>query len=168
MLGVTGARIYDNREALELACPSESVFEGDGNTYGLWLSGLGVLSDLDRSSSNIRRLVLPNPRSQAVQQLASHANRDLGFPGRITRMTRIARDTLGADVRWCDEFPGTALTFYNPDSKSGWLHLTPLIPGSEPNQQPTIWFKKSRNRKPFRTLWRSYATIWRESRPPNG
>jgi hypothetical protein len=134
--------------------------------YGLWLTGEGVLRDLEVNKHGIRRLVLPHPETPGLAELEATAGQRYNLPETIEQMTEHAQ-SLGIEVLWYRKsLPTVHLTFGNPDSWwRRWVHVEPLLPHMASSEHPHFRVTGWRNRRVFRAYWRTFNKICSASEP---
>lgn len=151
--------IFRNRDEVERRFPARQIFRGkDHKVYGLWLTGHGVLRTLDKDHCNIRQLVLPNPQTAYLKRLEESTYQEFDFPRIIQQMTNRAKD-LGIEVYWYGDFTGVAVTICDPDRKSGWVNVEPILPHMKIGERPHFRILKRRREEEVLRYWECFQEI---------
>lgn len=156
-LGISGAYVFQNRDALRRMHHPQEVFGSPKHkTYAVWLSGvlLGELSD----PCNMEQIVFPHPDAPELRVFERVSKKSVDLRQRIADGVGNAL-SLGIEVYLSESFPGLAMTFHDPESDGGFLELEPILPWSETHQRPVIRITKKHNTDAYEQYWTAFKRM---------
>ena len=164
---VTGLEFFPTRAILDRARDYDELLARAEKIDAAYTTGQ-VLTDFDIANiRHIRRLILPDPRSESLVSYAISIGNSPDLQRQIIRATQDVRENYGIDVRW---YPGMYHASFNigdADKNNGWAHVELTLPFSKPNRRPSFTISKAKSEETVAGLAHVFEEMWKASQPPD-
>lgn len=155
-----------DRDALSKRRNLNQILEEADCVWALWNTGQDAWRRHLLRNPKIKRLILPDPHSDALQLLASGRGRQhYELVTEITATTGEAKEG-GIPVRWFFGLIGNTMTFVNPESGHGWVQIEVVFAPMDSQTCPSFRVNQD---GPYRSLYDAllevYNKVWDASKP---
>lgn len=158
-LGWRRAHVFSGRESVDQSLPKTRVFNDlDNEVYGYWLSGRGVVRDINERNA-VQSIIIPDPESYEAAHLQSKFDLDYDLPQMLQDIESVG-GRKDIDVIYNQHaFTGTALTICNPFRNDGWLLMEHIVPEMHPDKRPHYRITKQNAPEVFESYWRWFVGL---------
>jgi hypothetical protein len=161
---LSGFEFYPSRNQLAVHRHLVKNIEAANEVWLLWNVGTeGGAKNITRTGK-ITRVLLADPRSEAVGMLAGAINRDRrDLVSDILVLTKQSLDNR-VPVKWFCTMISDTVTIGNPrDPSRAWLQLETVLPAVESGDRPALRIERSKFDALFDAVKASYEERWKDS-----
>ena len=149
-----------NRDALSKRRNISQILEEADSVWALWNTGQDAWRRHLLRNPKIKRLILPDPHSDAIQLLASGRGRQHHeLMTEITFTTNEAK-AGGIPIKWFFGLIGNTMTFVNPESGHGWVQVEVVFAPMESQTCPSFRIDQD---GPYRALYDALMDVYNKT-----